>query len=101
MAAVAKRFVLGMFATAPRNGSGFLDFRFDRGEVRAFVGAVAKRLRFRLPASTPEVSARFNFLDERRFLSNDWFTHNSGTLFHPGQNARNQPAGNYAFTYWQ
>jgi hypothetical protein len=75
VAPVAKRRVLRVLAAAPRDGFGFGDFRFQRRKAGAFVRAVAKRLALGPAARAPEGSAGFNFLDERRFLSNGWFHH--------------------------
>jgi len=75
MAAVAEGFVLGMFASAPGHGFGGGDFGFDGREVRAFVGAVAKRLGSGFPARTPPVNAGFGFLHEGTFLEDIWIAH--------------------------
>jgi hypothetical protein len=46
MAAITKRRVLRMFATAPRESPDFLDFDFLRFKSGAFMRAVAKWLGF-------------------------------------------------------
>ena len=46
MSAVAERRVLRMLATAPCHSPGLGNFHLFRCEPRAFVRAVAKRLRF-------------------------------------------------------
>ena len=75
MAAVAKRFVLGMFAAAPSHGLGGGDIRFDRREFSALVGAVAKRLGSGSAAGAPPISASFDFLHDGTFLENSWIAH--------------------------
>ena len=73
MAPVAERRVLRVPAAAPRHGSGFLDFRFQRRETRALVRAVAERLALGSAARAPEIGAGFDLLNKRRFLSNGRF----------------------------
>jgi hypothetical protein len=66
-----------MFATAPRDGFGFGNLHLFWGETGAFVGTIAQRLAPGSAAGAPPIRARFHFLNERRFLGNDGFWHNS------------------------
>jgi hypothetical protein len=75
VAAVAEGFVFGMFAAAPGDDFGGVNFGLDGGKFGAFVGAVAEGLGGRLAARAPKISAGDHFLDERNFLGNDWITH--------------------------
>jgi hypothetical protein len=79
VAPVAETTVVRVLAAAPRHGFGPGDFRFQRREARAFMRTVAKRLAFGFSASAPEVSAGFNFLDDREFLGDCWF-HNAAII---------------------
>ena len=75
MAAVAKRFILRMFASAPGNGLGSRDIRFDGREVGARVGAVAEWLARGPTASAPPISAGFRQLHDRTLLEYVWLAH--------------------------
>jgi hypothetical protein len=74
--AVTKRSSLRVLATAPGHRLGFGNLSFRRPQASALVGAVAEGLGLGTPAGAPPVSARRNFLHNRRFLKDDWFTHN-------------------------
>ncbi len=76
-----------MFAAAPRDRPGFLDFGLQRRETRAFVRAVAKRLALGPAARAPEIGAGFGLLDEGESLGNDWFIHSLVTIFQSAKNA--------------
>src|SRR5438105_3690361 len=73
MAAIAERHGAGMFTGAPGHRFGFLDLHLLGDERRAFVRAVAERLRFRPSAGAPIVSAGIHLLDDGRFLRDGWF----------------------------
>jgi len=70
-----------MFAHAPRNRFGFLDFDLPRTEAGALVRAIAKRLLLRATAGAPPVFARLHFLHERLLLTNDGFSHSDFGLW--------------------
>src|SRR4051812_43793634 len=64
-----------MFARAPGDGPRFLDFDFLRFEASAGVRPVAEWLAARASAGTPPIGARFDLLDDRFFLVDNWFSH--------------------------
>src|SRR5258708_11356798 len=72
---VTKRHLAGMFAGAPGDGLRLGYFNLLWRKAGSFVRAVAKGLRFRSPAGAPPVSARLDFLHDRRFLIDDWIRH--------------------------
>ena len=75
MAAVAERFVGGMFAGAPGNSLRGRDFRVDWCELGALVGTIAKGLGSRPPAGTPPILTRLDILHNGTLLENDWIAH--------------------------
>jgi hypothetical protein len=78
MAAVAKRFVFGMFAGAPRDHFAFIDLHFERGELAAFMRPIAKRLRRGTSARTPPKRPGFGLLHDGAFLKNNRIAHAIG-----------------------
>ena len=76
MAAVAEGLVLGGFAAAEVDFSGFGCVVFDRSEVTAFVGAVAKGLVGAFAAGAPEIGFPFFDFDAIWCVAcPNWFAH--------------------------
>ena len=59
MSSVAKRLFLGFLTAAKRHLTGFIGFVSDRRKPRAFMAAVAKRLRGASSAGAPGISLAF------------------------------------------
>ena len=76
VAAVTETTVLGVLATAPSHGFGFLDVHLQRAKYRTLVRTVTKRLALGLAAAAPIKRAGLGGLNVRRFCSNFWFIHN-------------------------
>lgn len=76
MGTVAEGHGFGMFASAPRDRSGFLNFCLQGTKAGAFMGTVTKRLAFGSPAGTPPINAGFDLLDDGTFLKDNWIVHN-------------------------
>ena len=66
-----------VLAHAPSHPLLLRDDHLDRLESLVLVHPVAKRLRGRIPARTPPVSARFHFFHQWRFLTHVRFVHNA------------------------
>jgi hypothetical protein len=64
-----------MFARAPGHRFGRGDFHLLRAETGPFVRSIAKRLALRPAAGAPPILTWFDFLNDGRFLGNDWFAH--------------------------
>jgi hypothetical protein len=77
VAAVAEGAVLGMLATAPSDGLGYGQVHLQRGEGRALVRAIAKRLAVRLATTAPVITAGGGGLNVRSPGGNLGFTHGS------------------------
>jgi hypothetical protein len=75
VASVAEGLVLGLFAGAPGDGFFLRDLGFEGSKPGAFVGAVAKRLRFGTAAGAPPIDARLGRLHDGKFLKDNWLTH--------------------------
>jgi hypothetical protein len=70
MAAIAQRYIATVLASAEIDRLGFDGIPFHRGEFRALVAAVTKRLLAALSASAPEIAfAAFDGYWKWRFLS--------------------------------
>jgi len=75
VATVAKRTILGMFATAPRHSLGFREIHFLGRKAGAFVRAVTKRLALGQTAGAEIKRAGFHRQNVRCFLGNGRITH--------------------------
>lgn len=75
MRSVAKRLILGMFASAPANRFLGIDLGDNGAKWRAAVRAVTEGLVVRLAAGAPGVFARFHFHDIRPSLGDLGFVH--------------------------
>ena len=64
-----------MLARAPGDRFGLGDFYLLRLQAGAFMRAVAEGLALGTPAGAPPICARLNFLNDRRFLKDGWFSH--------------------------
>src|ERR1035437_9257593 len=69
-----------MLAGAPGDHLGFSNLRLLRAEARALMRSVAERLALGTPAGTPPIRARLSPLNNRRFLTDDWFGHKCNGL---------------------
>lgn len=76
MRTVAERHRLGVFTSAPRDRSGFLNLCLQGTKAGAFMGTVTKRLALGSTAGTPPVNAWFDLLDDGTFLKDNWIVHN-------------------------
>lgn len=64
-----------MLTAAGRYGFLFSQGKFNGGQAGATMRSITKRLVFRLPASTPKVSACLKLHDIGRLLRNDGLLH--------------------------
>src|SRR5438034_6626037 len=92
MTPVAERRILRVLAATPGHRFFLADFHFYRREARAFVGAVAERLRLRPATRTPPIKTRACLRDEGRFLRNLWFNHDSNRFRAPAGRPPQVPA---------
>ncbi len=72
---VAERHLVGLFAGAPGNHFCLRDLDFLWLQAGPLVRSITKRLALRTPAGAPPINARLDFLDDRRFLRDDRFSH--------------------------
>jgi hypothetical protein len=75
MTAVAERFGIAVFATAPGDLFAFLDLNIHGRKPAAFMGAITERLLVGFATGAPVIISRLHFLNKRSLFSNDRFRH--------------------------